>query len=373
MRMIQKGYAFIHFPATAKGVGSCLQCCNELKDTIVDGVKYRCDISHKLMKELNDTGDPEVLKILERSPALMKTLHRSNPIRKSKTRGTVISALAQETTAYQYPYLAAYMTNLNPYAANYVQTTGYSIAASTTTSASIGSTSGQNIHPYIASLGFKSSSSESTSTDSMEGLINQVAFIDNRESLVGACPSVDYDTSHMYTQFGQSCWNIHNASPIRRQSFTGWASEFVPVAPPPMNMRQSFSTGKERSPSVPPTDQNKKLDLKSEDGNKALKIETGLEPQQQPQPSPTVIGYQITSPTWFHPVNSMLYPYYSYTQFPTPQAYGPPSSGYKNGFSPRSRRKSLSTIQQNQRTTNEPENTSFPPGLQRTSNFVQSK
>lgn len=50
---VQRGYGFVHFPASQEGVNAALKCAEELKDKAIDGIHYKCDISHKLLRQLN--------------------------------------------------------------------------------------------------------------------------------------------------------------------------------------------------------------------------------------------------------------------------------------------------------------------------------
>lgn len=49
---VQRGYGFVHFPASEEGVNAALKCAEALKDQIVDNIHYKCDISHKLLRQL---------------------------------------------------------------------------------------------------------------------------------------------------------------------------------------------------------------------------------------------------------------------------------------------------------------------------------
>jgi hypothetical protein len=349
---LQKGYAFIHFSFNAKGIISSLQCCDELKDTIVDGVKYRCDLSHKLMKDLSESDDPYVLKIIDRNPALMRIIQKSNPTRKKKSRNAVLSALSCEAPPYQYPYLSAYMTNLNAYSSNYLHTSSMGVEIPCA----------MNANPYLNMNNGALQSLSADSCESMEYLINQVAFVDARDSMIATCPSIDFETGQLYTQFGPSCWNIHNASPVRRQSFAGWAQEFLPYAPkpPPPTTPIPADHGSENT-------EVSTLVVESVAGDVPLQISTVIE---EPHPS---VNYQITNPNWNHSMNSVLYPYYSYTQFPSPIPYTVGSSMInkhnKPGYSPKVRNKSFTVIRQScasngKQQESEESNQSLPTGFQ---------
>jgi RNA recognition motif-containing protein len=49
---VQRGYGFVHFPASEEGVNAALKCVDALKDKIVDNIHYKCDVSHKLLRQL---------------------------------------------------------------------------------------------------------------------------------------------------------------------------------------------------------------------------------------------------------------------------------------------------------------------------------
>jgi hypothetical protein len=48
----QKGYGFVHFAFTAGGTAAAIKCCDEMHNATVDGVTYKCSISHRLRHTL---------------------------------------------------------------------------------------------------------------------------------------------------------------------------------------------------------------------------------------------------------------------------------------------------------------------------------
>ena len=49
----QKGYGFVHFAYSPEGVAAAVKCCDELHDSTVDQVQYKCSISHRLRQCMN--------------------------------------------------------------------------------------------------------------------------------------------------------------------------------------------------------------------------------------------------------------------------------------------------------------------------------
>jgi hypothetical protein len=48
----QKGYGFVHFAFTPEGTAAAIKCCDEMHNATVDGVTYKCSISHRLRHAL---------------------------------------------------------------------------------------------------------------------------------------------------------------------------------------------------------------------------------------------------------------------------------------------------------------------------------
>lgn len=74
MHGTQRGYGFIHFPNTDEGIAAALRCTDELRNTLVGDARYKCDVSHKLMKELREKKHPALPELLQRYPSFLKIL-----------------------------------------------------------------------------------------------------------------------------------------------------------------------------------------------------------------------------------------------------------------------------------------------------------
>ncbi len=64
MSSTQRGYGFVHYSPTLPGILSALKCVNELRDSTSEGIHFKCDLSHKLMKQLSQRQDKEEIKII---------------------------------------------------------------------------------------------------------------------------------------------------------------------------------------------------------------------------------------------------------------------------------------------------------------------
>jgi hypothetical protein len=53
----QKGYGFVHFAFTPEGTAAAIKCCDEMHNATVDGVTYKCSISHRLRHALRVNSD----------------------------------------------------------------------------------------------------------------------------------------------------------------------------------------------------------------------------------------------------------------------------------------------------------------------------
>lgn len=51
----QRGYGFVHYSADEEGIASAMACVQALPDTDLDGVHFKCSVSHKLQALLNTT------------------------------------------------------------------------------------------------------------------------------------------------------------------------------------------------------------------------------------------------------------------------------------------------------------------------------
>jgi hypothetical protein len=62
----QRAYGFVHYAPNVSGILSALKCAEDLKDNTIDNVHYKCEVSHKLVKQLIHQQDSEVVKLIHK-------------------------------------------------------------------------------------------------------------------------------------------------------------------------------------------------------------------------------------------------------------------------------------------------------------------
>lgn len=83
----QRGYGFVHFPPTKDGITAAIKCTEEMRDCFIDGVQFRCELSHKLLKQLYNTRDTTVRRLLPARVNLeIENWHKSTKSGKQKQR-----------------------------------------------------------------------------------------------------------------------------------------------------------------------------------------------------------------------------------------------------------------------------------------------
>jgi hypothetical protein len=95
----QRGYGFIHYPSTDEGIEAALRCTEELRNTLLGEARYKCDVSHKLMKELYDRNHPSIGSLMQRYPSFMKVIQAREGINRSRFGG----GNSGGSVSHQYP------------------------------------------------------------------------------------------------------------------------------------------------------------------------------------------------------------------------------------------------------------------------------
>jgi hypothetical protein len=97
----QRGYGFVHFKRDEAGVAAALRCTDELRNAIVDGTRYKCDVSHKLMQELYAQSHPSVPALLLRYPSFVKIVTARERLAGDRQHNHIISDNMNHNKRYQ--------------------------------------------------------------------------------------------------------------------------------------------------------------------------------------------------------------------------------------------------------------------------------
>lgn len=340
----QRGYGFIHFPSTDEGIEAALGCTEELRNTLIGEARYKCDVSHKLMKELYDRKHPSISALMQRYPSFLKVIQarEGNKNRQLKQGGGVMSN--QYANSYVQSKHAHWNTSLLPIATGvfpsmqHSQYVPYSIAAPTNSFP---------LFPSVSQSDAANSGSKSSSQDSGGSMVGYFAV--NSFYHGGHVPLIPTPSGQHGNDFftGNLLTSNVDSFAVDDISMHDYTKEYEDRA---RNLTievdsKHQSAESERDKSMNINKQHNGVHSQStKDGAgwnavvaaAATPFHNHQNAKHNVSSSDTSEGghssskdrmYAIASPTWFHPWNHVIYPYSSY-------ASSPPFSPAPFGFSP---------------------------------------
>ncbi len=330
----QRGYGFIHFPSNDAGIEAALRCTEELRNTLVGDSRFKCDVSHKLMKELYDRNHPSINALVQRYPSFLKviqardrTKNRSvNNINQSEYVQNKSRCFKRDPNQQPRPLMVPISTQFAPHSIT-TQVTNFPPSHSLPEGSYVNkSCQDSNFVGYYALNSFFhagpipviSSVGQSVSNSFWTGEIDSFPTADismcesdwKREDVgKNGVAQLQIDVDAIRNHHANVACEIHTQHfPVKQNLQPLYA------ATPFHHLHGVFSNK--------PNEENVMHDL-----NEIDEQSVGTDDHM----------YAVASPTWFHPWNQVMYPYASYSSppfSPTPFAFSPmpfltsPNIGY---------------------------------------------